>query len=252
KSRSVLADRIWSCSPRLAAAACRSREKPSARAGLVGSTSTAKIVALGSNSCNSSSRFGPNSAFKLVTPVRLPPGRFRLATSPTLARVAPTPKDDGILPIPPLAPTCRSIAAGRHNHGHLTVNQFGRKHRQSIILAFRPAIFDLDVLAFDISCLFQSLAERTQADRVSGQVRRCAAEEPDHWHRGLLRARRERPRNRRAAECSQQFPPSDGDCHTPLPCEVRKGTIPRHERPANSAGTWGGRSPGSGAQPALR
>jgi hypothetical protein len=25
----------------------------------------------------------------------------------------------------------------------------------------------------------------------------------------------------RAAECSQQFPPSDGDCHTPLPREVR-------------------------------
>src|SRR5262249_22724513 len=32
-----------------------------------------------------------------------------------------------------------------------------------------------------------------------------------------------------AAECGQQFPPSDGDCHTPLPCEVRKGnhTTPR-------------------------
>src|SRR5215471_7069683 len=30
-------------------------------------------------------------------------------------------------------------------------------------------------------------------------------------------------RRRRAAECGQQFPPSDGDCHTPLPCEVRKG-----------------------------
>src|SRR5881396_2700122 len=26
----------------------------------------------------------------------------------------------------------------------------------------------------------------------------------------------------RAAECGQQFPPSDGDCHTPLPREVRK------------------------------
>src|SRR5262249_5704957 len=38
----------------------------------------------------------------------------------------------------------------------------------------------------------------------------------------LLPARRERPR-RRAAECDQQFSPSDGDCHTPLPCEVRKG-----------------------------
>jgi hypothetical protein len=35
---------------------------------------------LGSNSCNSSSRFGPTPAFKLVTPVRLPAGRFRLAT----------------------------------------------------------------------------------------------------------------------------------------------------------------------------
>src|SRR5262245_10014252 len=33
----------------------------------------------------------------------------------------------------------------------------------------------------------------------------------------------------RAAECGQQFPPSDGDCHTPLPCEVRKwnDTTPR-------------------------
>src|SRR5215468_4126478 len=45
----------------------------------------------------------------------------------------------------------------------------------------------------------------------------------------LLRARRDRPRDRRAAECGQQFPPSDGDCHTPLPCEVRGGkdTTPR-------------------------
>src|SRR5262245_28652131 len=32
-----------------------------------------------------------------------------------------------------------------------------------------------------------------------------------------------------AAECGQQLPPSDGDCHTPLPREVRKGndTTPR-------------------------
>src|SRR5262249_26843877 len=37
------------------------------------------------------------------------------------------------------------------------------------------------------------------------------------------------PRRRRAAECGRQFPPSDGDCHTPLPCEVRKrnDTTPR-------------------------
>jgi hypothetical protein len=32
----------------------------------------------------------------------------------------------------------------------------------------------------------------------------------------------------RDVECGQQFPPS-GDCHTPLPCEVRNGndTTPR-------------------------
>jgi hypothetical protein len=50
----------------------------------------------------------------------------------------------------------------------------------------------------------------------------------DEGHRRLLRARRERPRDR-AAECGQQFPPSDNDCHTPLPREVRKGndTTPR-------------------------
>src|SRR5262249_14365643 len=47
---------------------------------------------------------------------------------------------------------------------------------------------------------------------------------------GSAPARRERPRRRPAAECGQQFPPSDGDCHTPLPCEVRKGNEPRHER----------------------
>ena len=45
----------------------------------------------------------------------------------------------------------------------------------------------------------------------------------------LLRPRCERPRHSRAAERDQQFPPSDSDCHTPLPCEVRKNkdTTPR-------------------------
>ena len=47
-------------------------------------------------------------------------------------------------------------------------------------------------------------------------------------HRRLLRACCTRPGDR-IAECDQQFPPSDGDCQTPLPCEVRKGTIPRYE-----------------------
>jgi len=61
--------------------------------------------------------------------------------------------------------------------------------------------------------------------------RRTDAEQANYRHGALLlRARRERPGGCRAAECDQQFPPSDADCHTLLPCEVRKGRIPRHER----------------------
>src|SRR5262249_56214349 len=71
-----------------------------------------------------------------------------------------------------------------------------------------------------------------------------AAEEPDHRPRRLLGGGRDWPRHRRAAECDQQFPPSDGDCHTPLPCEVRKGndTTPRacslHVRGGQDAGCF--------------
>src|SRR6516165_5946739 len=53
----------------------------------------------------------------------------------------------------------------------------------------------------------------------------------------LLRVRCKRPRGCRAAECGQQFPPSHGDCHTPLPCEVRKwnDTTPRACCPNSAA-----------------
>ena len=59
---------------------------------------------------------------------------------------------------------------------------------------------------------------------------RGANQSADQSLPSLLPARRERTRCR-AAQRGQQFPPSDDDCHTPLPCEVRmrKGTIPRHE-----------------------
>src|SRR5262249_43431134 len=51
----------------------------------------------------------------------------------------------------------------------------------------------------------------------------------------------------RAAECDQQFPPSEGDSHTPLPCEVRKGkdTTPRACCPNGAAPGAGGAHVGS-------
>src|SRR5262249_53318638 len=70
------------------------------------------------------------------------------------------------------------------------------KRRQPIVVTLRPAILDLDVLALDIACFFQSLPERAQAARV--YVGRCAAEKSDHRHPALLRARRQRPSSRAA------------------------------------------------------
>src|SRR5262249_51008487 len=82
-----------------------------------------------------------------------------------------------------------------------------------VVLTLRPAKFDCHVPTLDISGFAQTLAER--GDEVGVRGGRCAAEESDYRRRRLLRARRERPRGRRSAECSQQFPPSDGDCHAP-------------------------------------
>src|SRR5262249_33014488 len=107
-------------------------------------------------------------------------------------------------------------------------NQIGREGPQTIILAFRPSIFDRQVVTFDIADFAQSLMESTQPGRIT--VGRCAVEKTDSWELcRLLRAGSERPRGRCAAECGQQFPSSDGDCHAPLPCEVREGndTTPR-------------------------
>src|SRR5262249_20357688 len=76
------------------------------------------------------------------------------------------------------------------------------------------------VLALDKASFAQALPECRHAKGV--RHCRTGPEVADNWHRASLRACRERPRGRRTAERSQQFPPSDGDCHTPLPREVRR------------------------------
>src|SRR5262249_42996200 len=70
--------------------------------------------------------------------------------------------------------------------------------RQPLELTLCPAIFDRHVLALDIAGVLEALAEC--AHTVRKRVRRCTAEEPNHRHSRLLRARRKRPRAGRAAE----------------------------------------------------
>jgi hypothetical protein len=50
----------------------------------IGGTSTATRVAMGANSRKRFSRFAATSPLKELIPVRLPPGRARLATKPSL------------------------------------------------------------------------------------------------------------------------------------------------------------------------
>src|SRR5262249_34036923 len=57
-------------------------------------------------------------------------------------------------------------------------------------------VFDGYVLAFDIAGFVQTLAER--GNERGERLRRPSDEEPDHRHRRLLRARRQRPRGRTA------------------------------------------------------
>ena len=66
-------------------------------------------VVVGTSSCSSSSRFCPTSTFKLVTPVMLPPGRFRLATRPISTGSLPVTKTIGIVVVADFAASAETL-----------------------------------------------------------------------------------------------------------------------------------------------
>src|SRR5262249_43475255 len=84
-------------------AACTSRKVVCVLTILAGLTSTAIREALGSLSRSSSRRFAVNSVLRRLMPVRLPPGRARLATRPCLTGSSDTPNTMGIVVVAPLA-----------------------------------------------------------------------------------------------------------------------------------------------------
>ena len=92
----------------------------------------------------------------------------------------------------------RPSVAGHKQHGHLAANQIGRKRRKSIELTLGKAVFDGHVLAFDVAGFFEPLLER--GDLLVQRSARSGAQESNHRHRRLLRARRQRPSGHRAAE----------------------------------------------------
>ena len=133
-------------------------------------------------------------------PVALPPGRLRLATRPAPDRVDGGYEHDrngggGGL---------RRQRAGRcaaDDHRHRPADQIVGQSRKPLGLVVRPAIFDRNVLTFDKACFAQ--ASPQSGHEVLGARGGATANEPDHGHCRLLRARREGPRGRSARKCDE-------------------------------------------------
>src|SRR5262249_47235218 len=88
--------------------------------------------------------------------------------------------------------------AGRSDNGYAPADEVSHERRQPIVSALQPVVFDHHVLALDVAGFVEGFAERSRiAPRGLG---RPDVDEADYWHRRLLRARRERPCRRRAAE----------------------------------------------------
>ena len=91
-----------------------------------------------------------------LTPVRLPPGRARLATRPSLTGSSPTVKTTGIVVVAALA----ANAAGGPPLATITatcrLNQFGRQRWQPIDLILGPAMLDRHVLALDMAGVLEA------------------------------------------------------------------------------------------------
>src|SRR5262245_30508434 len=94
-------------------------------------------------------------------------------------------------------------ARSREDHIRLRCHEFGRIGARPDVISAGPAIVDLEVAAFAPSQLLQSLPERTGAGLSFRVGFESTQQHPDpsHRNRWLLCARRDRPCDRRAAEC---------------------------------------------------
>ena len=158
------------------------------------------LLAEGSNSCSTSSRFGSSSVFSNVTPVMLRPVEAR--DKPLLDRVLRGREHDRNRRCRCFGRERRDVVRRVEDRDAMR-NQLGRQCTQQIISGglCRP-VFDRDIAAFNITGLGQPPEE------CGHGLGRRAVEEADHRHLRLLRPRRDRP-SRGAAEKRDQLAPPD-------------------------------------------
>jgi hypothetical protein len=126
--------------------------------------------------------------------VALPPGRFEARHQAELDRITGHAECDRDSRGRGLGRKCRGGGARRGDHTHSTANEIGRQLRQAIVSAFRPAIFDRHVLAYDVPAVSEASPERRyELGPLGGGG---GVEKPDDGQCSLLRSRRERPRCR--------------------------------------------------------
>jgi hypothetical protein len=101
----------------------------------------------------------------------------------------------------------RRRRAACDDHGDPPANQFGRQLGQSTDLIIGPPVFDRDVLTLDIAGILQALTKCAQHE-IRERASRLTVEVTNHGHSRLLRARRDWPRDRRAAEQRDEIAPS--------------------------------------------
>ena len=184
-------------------------------------------------------------AAEKVTPVRLPPGRLRLATRPSLTGSSPATKTMGMVVV---GGSCRITAGVLPTITALAGGSVRRPGRKPIRAGFRPAVLDRDVPALDKAFLTSGPGGTRQkcAIGAAGVLR----EKSDHRHRRLLRARREWPRRRRAAEQRDELAPSHSITSSARPSSgsgtVRPNALAvlRLMISSTFVDCWTGRSPG--------
>src|SRR5215470_5309020 len=115
-----------------------------ARLGLVGLTKTATALAAGTISCSNSRRFAPTSKVNVVAPVRLAPGRFKLATNPSWTGSPATKKTIGVVVVAALAASAEGVVVA-------TMTATWRRTRSAVKAgsrSFRPSAQRYSIVTF--------------------------------------------------------------------------------------------------------
>ena len=153
----------------------------------------------------------------MYTPVALLPGRLRLNDQAGCDRIDATYEDNWNCCGCRVGGKCRGAASRRNDHGHAPADNISGQRYKSISLTIRGAEINRHVPAFDVTGVFQGLAECRHQVKIKG----LAVEKSDHRHCRLLRARHKWPRNR-TTEKRNEFPAP----HEPLTRRVTAYHMP--------------------------